>query len=68
MTGEVGPDERWRFDAEDFAEGLLAGLVRNVGVDPVDGLAEATNENHVTEGIPLGSRLAGGDVRPVADS
>ena len=52
VEGPVGPDERRRVDAEDFAEGLLAGLVGNVGVDPVDGFAQAADENHVAKGLP----------------
>ena len=67
VEGPVGPDERWRADAEDFAEGLLAGLAGNVGVDPVDGRAKSADKHHVAERLPLGGRFAGGDVRAVAD-
>ena len=67
VEGPVGPDERRRADPQDLPQGLLAGLVGNVRVQPVDGVAQPPHENHVAKRIPLGGRLARRDVRAVAD-
>ena len=50
-----------------LAQGLLAGLVGNGRVQPLDGLAQAPDQHHVAKRVPLGRRFAGRDVRAVAD-
>ena len=42
----VGSDERRRVGAQHFAQGLLARFLGNVGIQPVDGLAQPSNQHH----------------------
>ena len=65
MKRPVVPDQRWRVGPQHFAEGFLAGFGRNIGIEPVDGIPQPPDENHVAKGIPFRPRLAGRYLRAV---
>ena len=58
-------DQRRPIGPQDFAQRILAGLVRNVRVEPVDRLAQPPHQKHIAKRLPLHRRSLRRDVRPV---
>ena len=69
MDCPIALDQRGSVRPNDLAEGIVEGLLREVGVQPDERFAEAPIQDHVAVGGvgALGSLLAEGDVWPVSD-
>ena len=59
-------DERRRIGPGELAEGLLDGVGRHMRIEPLQGLPQPPFQNDLAIVVPLGRRLAGGDLRPGA--
>lgn len=67
MEAAVGFDEARGRDVEDLAQGILAGVVGNGGVETREGAAQTTFEHNVGEGGTLGMGHLGGEIGAVRD-
>jgi len=59
VKGAVGLQQGGHRQAQHLAQGLLPCLLRNGGVEPLDGLAQTAHQHHLTERLSLRRRFAG---------
>jgi hypothetical protein len=67
MEDLISLDERGGVKGQDLTDSLFPRVGGSLGVDGIDGAAEALDEHDVVEGRPFRGGLARGDVRAVED-